>query len=204
MNAAGLRPSLPRRGLLRLLALAAALALLGGCAVFSYQRGLVFQRGLEKLPLTLRSFRIEGSGFSPVFDESARLYFEQALRFEGFDLRSAAPIPAKSPMASNDGGLPAIVLTSESNAEAAAQGVDVFTTLLVTRPEILSSAPASYALVVEGRRSGAIVFSHTFMFRHPWGDVGGAFMGYFSSAARHLRLALAAPGPSSANRPGRP
>lgn len=169
----------------------------GGCAVFSYQRGQVNQRGVEKLPVTIQSFRIEGSGFSPVFDESARIFFQQSLKFEGFDLRLAPPastLPASNSVLPLSG----LAVESQTNAPAATAlpnpgGLDLHVTLLVTRPELLSSAPASFTLVVDGRRDEAPAFSHTFIFRHPWGVWNGAFMSYFSSAARILRLGLANP-----------
>jgi hypothetical protein len=170
---------------------------LGGCAVFSYQRGQVYQKGVEKLPVTIQSFRIEGSGYSPVFDESARIFFQQALKFEGFDLRLAPP---SSTLPASNSALPLSGLAPESqtNAPAASAlpnpgGLALYMTLLVTRPELLSSAPASFTLVVDGRRDEAAAFSHTFIFRHPWGVWNGAFMSYFSSAARTLRLRLASP-----------
>lgn len=193
------RPSpLPNPRRLRFLFAGLALPFfLGGCAVFSYQRGLVTQRGVEKLPVTIQSFRIEGSGFSPVFDESARLFFQQALKFEGFDLRLSPP---SSTLPSSNAALPLSGLAPEpqTNGPAATGlpipgGLALYVTLLVTRPELLSSAPASFTLVVDGRRDEAPAFSHTFIFRHPWGVWNGAFMSYFSSAARILRLGLANP-----------
>ncbi len=151
--------------------------LLCACSEFTYKHAIVYERPGNQTYIFISDFRIDGTGFNPVFDQSVKDFLRHSLMKQGF------------------------WIVDKVNDEEHKPEIILKPSLLVAKPDILSEQIlASYTFEIETFKtkmtsngsSEVLTSSQTWLFKQPYNVADARLMNLFDKVAIDLKLALKA------------